>query len=508
MSDASVCEIQIDASAPGAQIQKTVYGQFAEHLGACIYGGLWVGPDSPIPNTRGWRNDSVEALKELQVPVLRWPGGCFADMYHWRDGIGPREERPVQSNLLWGDVEEDNAVGTHEFFDLVEQLGAQAYINGNLGTGTPQEMSGWLEYMTSNSRSELAELRSKNGRDAPSSVDYFGVGNEAWGCGGHMEPEYYTHLYKHFGSFLRTPWDVQPKFVASGGHGEGTRDLTRWSDYLTANIEPDILLGFDAVSFHYYTHPKGDVMTPKGAATGFPEDEWMSTLVNTLKMDAHLQANVDVMDKNDPEKKIGLYVDEWGTWYDPEEGTNPGFLVQQNTLRDAIVAALNFNIFHKHAERVHMTNIAQMTNVLQAMLITNDDGVLRTPTFYVFKMFLPFHDASALAVDVGGAARYEHGGESIPAVSASAARGSDGKLYLSLVNVDPHAEQRVSLSVAGQGLSGLSGQILTAPEMDAHNSFENPGALQPAPYSAAVDGEGLQLAIPAKSVIVAELETR
>ena len=257
----------------------------------------------------------------------------------------------MRVNTLWGGVEEDNAVGTHEYFDLIEQLGAEAYVAANLGTGTPGEMADWLEYMTSGSDSELAELRRKNGRNEPFRVHHFGIGNESWGCGGHMSPAYYTSLYKHWATFARTPWGVKTRFVASGGHGEGTKDLTRWSAYLTEHIEPNFLLGFDAVSFHYYTHPKGNVWTERGKALGFPEAEWMSTLSRALRMDAHLSANAAVMDRNDPEKKISLTVDEWGTWVDPTEGTNPAFLEQENTLRDAVVAAIHFHVFHGHADR-------------------------------------------------------------------------------------------------------------------------------------------------------------
>jgi alpha-N-arabinofuranosidase len=308
-------QIQLDSSAKGAVINKNIYGQFAEHLGRGIYEGLWVGPDSKIANTKGFRNDVLAALKDLHVPLIRWPGGCFADEYHWRDGIGPRDKRPVKVNTNWGGVEEDNAVGTHEFFDLVELLGAEAYVNGNLGTGTPQEMAEWLEYMTAEGKSTLAELRRKNGRDKPFKVHYFAVGNEAWGCGGNMSVEYYTNLYKHYTTFLKTPANNTPKWIASGSHG----DDTSWADYMTANIKQKM----DAVSFHYYTLPTGQ-WDVKGAALQFPESEWISTMQRTLAMDTFITNNKKVMDKHDPEKKVGFYVDEWGTWFDVEKGDNPG----------------------------------------------------------------------------------------------------------------------------------------------------------------------------------------
>lgn len=494
-------QMSVDTTKPGPVINKNIYGQFTEHLGRGIYEGLWVGEGSKIPNTRGWRNDVVGALKEIHVPLVRWPGGCFADEYHWREGIGPRDKRPVRVNTNWGGVLEDNAVGTHEFFDLVEMLGADAYVNGNLGTGTAQEMADWMEYMTSESKSTLAELRRKNGRDKPFRVHYFAIGNEAWGCGGNMTPEFYTHLYKQYASFLKTPKHNTPILIASGGH----TDDTSWADHLTANVKPNWALRMDAVTFHYYTLPTGDWKV-KGAALGFPEVEWMSTLVNTLKMDQFIINNKKVMDKNDPEKKVGFYVDEWGTWYDVTGDDDPGFLYQQNSLRDAIVAALNFNIFHKHADRVHMSIIAQMVNVLQAMILTDKEKMILTPTYHVFKMYVPFQDATSLPLELKDVPKYTLGKASVPAVSATAARAKDGKIYLALVNANPHSAETVDINLAGVKINSVSGQVLTAKAMDAHNTFAAPTAIQPEAYSAKTTNGKLSLALPAKSVVVVAVE--
>ena len=489
--------VTVDTTKPGPVINKNVYGQFAEHLGTGIYEGLWVGPQSKIPNTRGWRNDVVGALKELKVPLVRWPGGCFADEYHWRDGIGPRNKRPVKVNTHWGGVAEDNAVGTHEFFDLVEILGTEAYVNGNLGSGTPQEMAEWLEYMTSDTKSTLAEQRRKNGRKEPYKVAFFGIGNEAWGCGGNMKPEYYANLYNHYATFLKTPPIARPMLIARGGNDYDTK----WKEVLSKLAGR----GTDGISFHFYTLPTG-VWEKKGAATGFPETEWFSTMQQTMRMDGHIRRNVAILDKNDPEKKIGFYVDEWGTWYDVEPGTNPGFLFQRNTLRDAVVAALNFNIFHAHAERVRMTMIAQMVNVLQAMIITDKEKMLLTPTYHTYKMYIPFQDATSLPVAVDNDVAYSVNGKSVPGISASAARGKDGKTYVALVNTHPTRSSEITLNVAGQNVSGVSGQILTSETMDAHNTFEKPQAIKPAPYSAKAANGKLTLKVPAKAVIVVAAE--
>ena len=498
---ASKVEVSIDAQKPGPVINKNVYGQFAEHLGAGIYGGLWVGLDSKIPNTKGWRNDVVGALKNLKVPLVRWPGGCFADEYHWREGIGPRDQRPVKVNTNWGGVEENNAVGTHEFFDLAEMLGAETYVNGNLGTGTPQEMAEWLEYMTGEGKSTLTELRRKNGRDKPFRVHYFTIGNEAWGCGGNMSPEYYTDLYKQYAAFLKTPKHNTPKLVASGG----TTGHEGWTEYLSANVKPTWSLRMDAISFHFYTLPTND-WTVKGAATKFPEKEWISAFNQTLRMDGFIADGVKALDKNDPEKKVGFYVDEWGTWYDVEPGTNTGFLYQQNSLRDALIAALNFNIFHKYADRVHMTNIAQMVNVLQAMILTKDDKMILTPTYHAFDMYKPFQDATSLPTSINNNTTYTLGDISVPGVSASAARGKDGKLYVALVNTNPKEAVDVAVNVAGEKVSGVKGRVLTSVAMDAHNTFEKPEAIKPAAFSAQAKGGKLTVKLPAKSVVVVAIE--
>ena len=489
--------IEIQADEPGATINPNIYGQFAEHLGRGIYEGVWVGEDSSIPNTNGFRNDVIAALKKMQVPLIRWPGGCFADEYHWRDGIGPRDQRPVKVNTHWGGVEETNAFGTHEFFQLAEMLDAETYINGNLGTGTPREMAEWLEYMTSDTTSTLANLRRKNGREEPWDVDYFGIGNEAWGCGGNMRPEYYVDLYRRYATFLKAPKGHEPKFIASGGTG----DDTEWTQVLSSNIDRNM----DAISFHYYTLPTGE-WDEKGKSTGFGEDQWISTMAQTLRIEKFIENNVAILEENDPDNDIGFYVDEWGTWYDPEPGREPGFLYQQNTIRDAVVAAANLNIFHAHADRVHMTNIAQMVNVLQAMILTDKEKMLLTPTYHVFEMYVPFQNATLLPVDFDKSAKYEFGDYAVPAVSASAARGEDGKLYLALANLNPNRAARVSTSVDGDEVTTAKGRVLTADAMDAHNTFAKPETVKPVAYTATSEDGKLVLDVPAKSVVVVVIE--
>jgi alpha-N-arabinofuranosidase len=487
----------IHADQPGAKIDRHIYGQFAEHLGRGIYEGVWVGPKSKIPNTRGFRNDVVAALRDLHVPDVRWPGGCFADEYHWRDGIGPRAKRPVTLNTNWGGVPETNEFGTHEFLDFVEMIGADAYVNGNLGTGSPQEMAEWLQYMTSDKPTSLTAERARNGHPKPWPIAYFAVGNEAWGCGGNMTPDHYVDLYKQVATFLKSPRGARPVIIASGGNDNDTS----WTEALTSKAHRDL----GAVSFHYYTIP-GDHWENKGRAIGFGEDQWIATLAHTLRMDDFITQNSAVMDKYDPEKKIGFAVDEWGTWYDPEPGREPGFLYQQNTLRDAVVAALNFNIFHRHADRVRMANIAQMVNVLQAMILTRGPQMVLTPTYHVFRMFRPFQDATFLPVEFQPP-RYQLGNVSVPAVSLSAARTATGATVVALVNLDPNKAMPVSAALAGAAPTQASGEILTASAMDARNTFDAPNAVHPVPFTgASLAGGKLQLTLPPKSVVVLTLK--
>ena len=486
----------VHADQPGAKIDRHLYGQFAEHLGRGIYEGVWVGEHSPIPNVRGFRNDVIAALRDLHVPDVRWPGGCFADEYHWRDGIGPRAARPVTLNTNWGGVPETNEFGTHEFMDFVEMIGAEAYINGNLGTGSPREMVEWLQYLTSDRPTALTAERARNGHPKPWKIAYFAVGNEAWGCGGNMTPDHYVDLFRHYANFLKAPEGARPALIASGGNDNDTS----WSQALISKVER----GMGAISFHYYTIP-GDKWQAKGRAIGFPEEQWISTLAHTLRMEDFITQNSVVLDKYDPGKKVAFAVDEWGTWYDPEQGREPGFLYQQNTLRDALVAAINFNIFHQHADRVRMANIAQMVNVLQAMILTDGPKMVLTPTYHVFRMYRPFQDATSLPAELR-VARYVVGKISVPEITMSAARTAAGAIVVALVNLDPNHDVPVSVAISGAKVSRVSGEVLTASTMDARNTSDAPDVVHPHAFTTvSLNGGSLSVTVPAKSIVVLNL---
>lgn len=489
-------QLIIHADQGGPTISKHIYGHFAEHLGRCIYEGIWVGEESPIPNTRGIRNDVVAALRAIAIPVLRWPGGCFADEYHWQDGIGPRERRPSMVNTHWGGVTENNHFGTHEFLDLCEQIGAAPYICGNVGSGTVQEMQQWVEYLTFDGQSPMADRRRANGREQPWKLPFFGVGNENWGCGGNMRPEYYADEYRRYQTYVRNLSGNQVFKIACGPNN----DNYHWTEVLMREAARQM----QGLALHYYTRlgvPRGD----KASATEFGEDEWFTILRNTLRMDELVTKHSTIMDRYDPERRVALIVDEWGTWYDVEPGTNPRFLYQQNTLRDALVAGLNLNTFNAHAERVRMANIAQTINVLQALILTDGAQMVKTPTYHVFAMYQVHQDATLVPCTLQGET-YRHGDQEIPQVSVSASRNAAGRLHLTLCNVDPQRAADLQCDLRGLAAGQVEGTVLTAATMQAHNTFAAPQAVQPAAFDGARLGNGgLTITLPPMAVAAVAL---
>jgi alpha-N-arabinofuranosidase len=487
----------LQADVKKAKINKNIYGHFSEHLGRCIYEGIWVGKDSPIPNTDGMRNDVLAALKELQIPVLRWPGGCFADEYHWKDGIGPREARPRMVNTHWGGVVENNHFGTHEFFRLCELIGAEPYINGNLGSGTVHEMQQWVEYMTFDGESPMANLRRENGRKEPWKLTYFGVGNENWGCGGNMRPEYYADEYRRYATYVRNFGENKIYKIACGA----SENDYNWTEVLMKQAGKYM----DGLTMHYYTLPTG-VWSAKGSSTEFGVSEWFTTLEKTLFMEELIQKHSAIMDVYDPDKRIGLLVDEWGTWYDVEPGTNPGFLYQQNTLRDALVTGINLNIFHNHCDRVQMANLAQVVNVLQAVVLTQGEHMLLTPTYHVMNMFKVHQDAELLAVDFTNL-DYSYNNETIPQLSVSASMDANNKIHISLCNLNHNESTDLRCELRGASQTSVSGTILTDKVLNAHNSFEQPETIKPVAFTGATLSDGwLILTLPPASVVVLTLQ--
>lgn len=492
--------LHIDERKKLSHIEPEIYGHFSEHLGRCIYEGLYVGENNKeIPHVNGMRRDVVEALKELQIPVLRWPGGCFADEYHWKDGIGPKESRKKMINTHWGGVIEDNSFGTHEFFELVEQLGCKAYVNGNVGSGTVQEMSEWVEYITFNGVSPMADLRAKNGHPAPWRVDFWGVGNENWGCGGNMRPEFYGNLYRQFQTYVR---NYDPKNPIKKVCGGANVDDYEWTDVVlqtTFGRCPDWMHGqMDMLSLHYYVHPGG--WENKGGATEFTTDTWYQTLRRALYMEELVTKHGAIMDRFDPQKKVGLCVDEWGAWYDVEPGTNPGFLYQQNTVRDALVAAITLNIFNKHSDRVKMACLAQMVNVLQSVILTEGEKMIKTPTYHVMHMYRHHQNADLLESKLTGGKAVGSCQDAVPMITESVSE-KDGIITVTLGNLSATEAEKVQLKLSGRGYKVVEAKIVTGADIHSHNTFDAPEEV--VEKDLAVDG--LTVKVPAASVVMVRL---
>jgi alpha-N-arabinofuranosidase len=479
----------VNTSRKQGKISKYIYGQFAEHLGRCIYEGLYVEDDS-IPNKNGMRTDVVNALRELEIPVLRWPGGCFADDYHWRDGIGDKDKRPYMVNTNWGGVVENNHFGTHEFFELCEQLGTEPYICGNVGSGTVQEMRDWVEYMTFDGDSPLANERRKNGREEPWKLKFFGVGNENWGCGGNMRAEYYADEYKRYATFIRN-YGEEPIYKIAGGPNIND---AHWMETLMKNVSHMT----DGVSLHNYTHETD--WNTKGSALSFDENGWYSVMANALKMDKTVSLHEAIMDRYDPESKVDLIVDEWGNWFNVETGTNPGFLYQQNTMRDAISAMLILHIFHNHNSRVKMANIAQMVNVLQAMILTEGEKMVLTPTYHMFRMMKGHMDGEKLDVDFN-TEFIDACGAKIPKISISASE-KNGEITISMCNVSLSDDEEVVLDLGGEAFSAALAELLTAPSMNDCNTFDAPETVKPAKTDITLENGTLRIHLPKMSAAV------
>ena len=493
--------LYINADISLGTINKNIYGHFSEHLGRCIYGGIWVGKDSPIPNTDGIRNDVADALKKLRIPVLRWPGGCFADEYHWMDGIGPYEDRPKMINTHWGGVVEDNSFGTHEFMGFCELIGAEPYISGNVGSGTVYEMQQWVEYITFDGKSPMADLRKANGREEPWKLKYFGIGNENWGCGGNMRAEYYADVYKRYATYVRNFGDNRIFKIACGS---GNFD-TNWTEVLMREAGRFM----DGLSLHWYTIPTSN-WSDKGSATEFGEDEWFGAMRNTLIMEKLINMHSNIMDKYDPEKRVAMIVDEWGTWCNVEPGTNPGFLFQQNSVRDALVAGINLNIFNSHCDRVQMANIAQLINVLQSVILTEGEKMVLTPTYHVFDIYKEHMGNKLLQSGFSGTEpKYCFGDESIPAVSVSASLSEEsGQIFVTLCNLDPNNSQNVEIDIKGAAgnYSAAEGTVLAGSAMNAHNTFDKPDNVKPAAMNKIpVRNNSLTVTLPPMSVTALEI---
>jgi alpha-N-arabinofuranosidase len=496
---AQVNVLEIDVAGGKTQINKNIYGQFAEHLGRCIYDGIWVGKNSPIPNVNGYRKDLLEALQALHIPVLRWPGGCFADTYHWKNGIGALADRPKIKNVFWGGTVEDNSFGTNEFLNLCELLGCDPYISANVGSGTVGEMVDWIEYMTSNDDVPMANLRRKNGHEKAWNVKFIGIGNESWGCGGNMTPEYYSDLMKQYSNYAAMYGGDKFKRVGCGSNGSDFN----WTKVMMERGRNNM----DGLSLHYYTIA-GEGWNKKGSATNFGEESYFMGLKKAMYMDELVSKHSAIMDQYDKDKHVDLNVDEWGIWTDVEPGTNPGHLFQQNSMRDALIASSTLDILNKHCDRVKMANIAQIVNVLQSMILTKGNQMILTPTYQVFKMYNVHQNATLLPSNLT-CEQYKLGNDQIPAISSSASIDKNGKIHVTLSNLNPNKEIKLEVNLSGKGFTKInSGTILTAAAVNTVNTFEKPETIIPGAFknTKKLSDNKLEVIIPGKSIVVLELE--
>lgn len=490
--------IIIDAANAKDTINKNIYGHFAEHLGRCIYDGMYVGDNNKsIPNKNGIRLDIVEALKKLKTPVLRWPGGCFADIYHWKDAIGPKEKRKHIENVSWGNVREDNSFGTHEFLDLCEMIGAEPYLAVNMGSGTVQEAVEWVQYVNhANATSHLTDLRMQNGRSKPWNVKYWGIGNESWDCGGHMTADYYVNEYRKYATMMTSYSNTEGLFRIAVG--PGTEDYN-WTETVMKQVPARRIEG---LSIHHYSVIN---WSKKGSATQFTEEEYFRTMEQAWRMEPFVRKNSEIMNKYDPQKRVALIVDEWGGWYDVEPGTNGAFLYQQNSMRDAMIAGLTLNIFNNACDRVRMANLAQTVNVLQAVILTKEEKMILTPTYHVMEMYNVHQNALMLPLHIASN-NYKMGEKSLKAVSASASRNKNGEINISLVNIDATKEQQVSIDLGSIKALTINGRILQSAKLQDHNTFENPDKIKPTIFNKAIlSSNSVSVTLPPFSVLVLTL---
>jgi alpha-N-arabinofuranosidase len=491
-------QIVLNADLGKHTISKHIYGHFSEHLGRCIYDGIYVGENNPkIPTVDGVRKDVIDALIKLKIPNLRWPGGCFADTYHWRDGIGPQANRPTIVNTWWGNVTENNSFGTHDFLNLCEKLGTEPYLSGNVGSGTVQELSDWVQYTNFDGISPMSKLRKENGREKPWKVRFWGLGNEAWGCGGNMKPEYYANIYRQYATFMNASWGNERIYKIASGASDGDYN---WTEVLMRDIPHNML---SAVALHHYSVIDWN---KKGPSTTFSEDQYFTTMQRAYQMEELVTRHSNIMDKYDPNKRVDLIVDEWGGWYDVEPGTNGAFLYQQNTMRDAVLAGMTLNIFQNHCDRVKMANLAQIVNVLQAVILTKDEKMLLTPTYHVMEMYNVHQEATMLPLNIQ-TNQYKLDNKQLPAVSCSASRNKEGVTHISLTNIHARDAQEITIDLRGAKYASVNGRILTAATLQDYNSFEAPEKIKPGAFNgASLSNNQLKLKVPPFSVVVLALK--
>jgi alpha-N-arabinofuranosidase len=490
-SAASTATVDVLLDEPIGVIAPELYGHFAEHIGGVIYDGIWVGEDSAVPNLGGIRKSLVDWMKRLRPAVIRWPGGCFADGYHWRDGIGEREKRPRRYGR-WTDVTEPNHFGSHEFIRFCRLVDAQPYMAANVGTGTPEEFQSWVEYCNAPAGlTTLADERAANGAPDPLGIRYWGVGNESWGCGGKFTPEDYCTDYRKFATWV-PGYGVPLYLIASGPNGNDpnwtARFFQKWVDYERAPLH--------GWSPHYYCGTAGEALQ-------FSTDQWYELLARAKEMEKLISDQWAVMGKFDPQRKVRLVIDEWGAWHKPGTEINKRHLFEQmGCLRDALVAALTLDTFNRHADKMAMANVAQLINNLHSLFLADGDRFVATPNFYVFEMYKPHQGATAVRVNVEAPAVEFRVGSDRRQLFGLAGSASVREKAMTLTLVNPHDSEPVAAAVNLKGGAARAARrtVLTHAQANAHNTFERPNELVSQSGDVEVSGAAFTLELPPKSI--------
>jgi alpha-N-arabinofuranosidase len=498
-------ELEVAPAEAAAEISPHIYGHFIEHLGGVIYDGIWVGRGSKVPNVAGIRKQFADDMKRIAAPNIRWPGGCFADGYHWREGIGPGK-RP-RTATYWGSQmppelhgAEPNLFGTHEFMQLCRLTGAAPYLAANVASGSPQEFHDWISYCNApDGTVTLAGERSANGDAAPFQVRFWGIGNESWNCGGTLKPAEYATLYRLFTSQL--PPYGQPFLVACGARGHNPDFGVPWTEgFLEAMQETLVRPRINGLSLHFYTDFRPTTVSSAESTAG----EWYAVLDKGLSMEKALLSNWAVMQKYDPTGRIKCVIDEWGVWYSRSPEIAPGFqLAQLITLRDAVHTAMHFDIFNRHADKVAMANVAQTVNCLQSLFLAHEDRYARTPVYHVFEMYKGHMGARLVPVKgAAGEVRFNQGSETLrlPGLSSSASL-REKEMTVTVTNPSLDAPRTVRLRIAGGPRPAeAQARVLTHEAMNAANTFDKPDEVHPTRLEVGVSGDGVQFTLPTKSV--------
>jgi alpha-N-arabinofuranosidase len=507
---AADAEIVLSVSEPGPVISPHVYGHFIEHLGGVIYDGIWVGRDSKIANVDGIRKRFVDDMKRLGAPNLRWPGGCFADGYHWRDGVGAAERRPRTYNFWEARMPkgeratETNQFGIHEFMRLCRLVGAEPYVAANVGSSTPQEFHDWVLYCNApRGTVSLADERARNGAREPFAVRYWGVGNESWGCGGDMTGGEYATEYRRF--VTQFPVYTEPYLVAAGPRGHSAdRDLA-WTEGFFQGLQGGRRARVDGFALHYYT----DFRQTAEDGAHFDANGWYAVLHKGALLEGILDDHWRVMGKYDPEHHTKFVVDEWGNWYRGGTELGPAYILSQTiTLRDALHAAMTFDIFNRHAEKIEMANVAQTINCLHSLFAAVGDKYARTPAYYTFEMYRPHMGARLVPMQIEVkelAVPVLSGTERLPGLSGSASI-RDRRLAVTLTNPSHADGVSAVVRIGGGGrVSEGQGVVLTHEDMTATNTFDDPDNVTPTALPVNVISDAAHVTVPPRAVVALEL---